>query len=121
MLGTPGLFSQVCDKVIRSFAFEVLSAPDLNGASIEAARQWWDKILKSRVTGHDSPGAGEDIRVGTEDLIGSGLIWNGVLVHFSCFPNVRTGNHPSEVREECRQVSDGEICNQCGARAYDNL
>jgi len=96
ILGTPPLFSQVCGKVIRSFAFEVLSEPELNGASIEAATQWWDKILKSRVTGHTSPGAGVDIRVGAEDLIGSGLFWNGVLVHFSCFPNVPTENHPYE-------------------------
>ena len=96
ILGTPPLFSQVCDKVIRSFAFEVLGAADLNGASIEEATRWWDKILKSRVTGHTSPGAGVDIRVGAEDLIGSGLFWNGVLVHFSCFPNVPTENHPYE-------------------------
>jgi hypothetical protein len=96
ILGTPPLFSQVCGKVIRSFAFEVLSEPELNGASIEAATQWWDKILKSRVTGHTSPGAGVDIRVGAEDLIGSGLFWNGVVVHFSCFPNGRTENHPYE-------------------------
>ena len=96
MLGTTALFSQVCDKVIKSFAFEVLGGPELSGASIEAATQWWDKTLKSRVTGHTSPGAGVDIRVGAEDLIGSGLFWNGVLVHFSCFPNVQTENHPYE-------------------------
>lgn len=89
MLGTPVLFSHVCDKVTRSFAFEVLGAPDLNGVSIEAATQWWDTTLKSPFTQHASPAAGEDVRVGTEDLIGSGLIWNEVLVHFSCFPNAR--------------------------------
>ena len=88
MLGTPVLFSQVCEKVTRSFAFEVLGSPDLNGASMEAATQWWDAILKSPFTRHTSPAAGEDIRVGTEALIGSGLIWDGVVVHFSCFPNV---------------------------------
>lgn len=41
ILGTPPLFSQVCAKVIKSFAFEVLSEPELNRASIEAARRWW--------------------------------------------------------------------------------
>ncbi len=101
MLGTPALFSQVCEKVTRSFAFEVLSEPELNGTSIEAVRRWWDKVLQSRFTRHTSPAAGEDIRVGTEDLIGSGLIWNGVLVHFSCFPNVRTETH-RRTREERR-------------------
>ena len=50
MLGSPVLFSQVCDKVTRSFAFEVLGAPDLNGASSEAATQWWDTVLKSGFT-----------------------------------------------------------------------
>src|SRR5208283_3931491 len=81
MFGTPVLFSQACNKVTRSFSFEVLSAPDLNGGSVAAATQWWDTILKSPFTRHDSPGAGEDIRVGSEDLIGSGLIWNDVVVH----------------------------------------
>lgn len=89
MLATPVLFSKVCDKVTQSFAFEVLNAPDLNGTSIETATQWWDRILEAGFTKHDSPGAGVDIRLGTKELIGSGLIWDGVVVHFSCFPNMR--------------------------------
>ncbi|MGA3116544.1 MAG: DUF6569 family protein [Syntrophobacteraceae bacterium] len=104
MLGTPVLFSQVCDKVTRSFAFEALNAPDLNGASTAAAKEWWDTILKSPFTQHASPAAGEDIRVGTEDLVGSGLIWNDVVVHFSCFPNLRMENHrPSQRRASAGQ------------------
>lgn len=104
MLGTSILFSRVCDKVTRSFAFEVHSAPELDGVSIEAATQWWHKVLQSRFTRHSSPGAGEDIRVGTEDLIGSGLVWNDVLVHFSCFPNARLENHrPSQRRASMGQ------------------
>lgn len=93
MFGTPVLFSQSCQKVTRSFAFEALGAPDLTGTPIESAMKWWDAILIAEFTRHASPGAGEDIRVGTEDLIGSGLIWNDVLAHFSCFPNVRMGHH----------------------------
>lgn len=103
MLGSPVLFSQVCDKVTRSFAFEALDAPDLDGVSIEAAKQWWDTILKSPFTGHTSPGAGVDIRVGTEDLVGSGLIWNDVLTHFSCFPNTGMEN----LRTSQRRASAG--------------
>lgn len=104
ILGTPVLFSQVCQKVTRSFAFEVLSAPDLNGKSVEAARRWWDAVLKSEFTRHASPGAGDDIRVGSEDLIGSGLIWNDILVHFSCFPSARTeSRHPGRRRASVGQ------------------
>jgi len=104
ILGTPVLFSQVCDKVTRSFAFEVLGASDLNGASIEAAREWWKTILKSGFTRHASPAAGEDIRAETKDLIGSGLIWNDILVHFSCFPNARVENR----RLSQRRASAGQ-------------
>lgn len=100
----PCFVSQVCDKVTRSFAFEVLGAPDLNGVSVEAVTQWWDTVLESRFTRHDSPGAGEDIRVGTEDLVGSGLIWNDVVVHFSCFPNVRMEDR----RPNHRRASAGQ-------------
>ena len=104
MLGTPVLFSQVCEKVTRSFAFEVLGAPDLNGAYVEEATQWWDKVLQSRFTRHTSPAAGEDIRIGAEDLIGSGLIWNDVVAHFSCFPNVRMEDRrPSQRRASAGQ------------------
>ena len=100
MIGTPVLFSKVCDKVTRSFAFESLGAPDINGASTEAAKQWWHTVLQAGFTKHDSPGAGEDIRVGTEELIGSGLIWNQILMHFSCFPNMR--------RQSQRRASAGQ-------------
>ena len=51
MLGTPALFSQVCEKVTRSFAFEVLECDGTRTEHpIEAAREWWDKVLKSRFT-----------------------------------------------------------------------
>ncbi len=100
MLGTPALFAKACDKVTRSFAFEVLNVKELDGAPIEAAREWWEIVLRSPFTRHESPGAGEDIRAGTDDLIGSGLIWNDVLVHFSCFPNERRSNE--------RRISAGQ-------------
>jgi hypothetical protein len=93
MLGTPILFSLVYQKVTRSFAFEVFGGPDMNGVSVDGAREWWEKILQSEFSRHAPPAAGEDIRMGTHDLIGSGLVWNGVLVHFSCFPNVGREDH----------------------------
>ena len=103
MLGTPVQFSHACDKVTRSFAFEVLDAPDLDAVSTGAVTQWWDTILKSPFTRHASPAAGEDIRVGTEDVIGSGLIWNDVVVHFSCFPNAQMNHRPSQSRATAGQ------------------
>ena len=57
ILGSPVLFSQACDKVTRSFAFEVLGAADLNGASIEAATRWWKKSSNPELLGtiHQAP------------------------------------------------------------------
>lgn len=89
MVATPALFSEVCDKVTRSFAFEALDVADLNGISMDSVKHWWDKILIAKYSSHKSPAVGEDIRISTEELTGSGLVWNNVLVHLSCFGSIR--------------------------------
>jgi len=109
MVGTPALYVQVCDKVTRSFGFEALGAQDLDGVSSNAARTWWEKVLQAEYSRHSSPAAGEDIRVGTQELIGSGLVWNNILVHFSCFRNVRlefpcSHQKRSSIRERRRNL-----------------
>jgi len=104
MVATPALFSKLCEKVVRSFAFEVLDAPSVNGISVDRAPQWWEKIVQSPFTRHKSPAAGEDIRLNGDGLVGSGLIWNETLIHFSCFPMAKLeGNRPKTKRSS---VSD---------------
>jgi hypothetical protein len=86
VLSTWELFAASLGKIIRSFAFEVLSASDFESVQPELATNWWTKVLEASLSKHPSPGAGEDLRVEANDLIGSGLVWNDALIHFSCFP-----------------------------------
>jgi hypothetical protein len=86
LLATHDLFRQCLRKIVRSFACEVLLDDDLPGVSGELADGWWAEVKMASFSKHSSPGAGEDLRVEAGDLIGSGLLWNDALVHFSCFP-----------------------------------
>jgi hypothetical protein len=90
VLGTHELFAASLGKIVRSFAFEVLSAPSFETVESEPAANWWAKVSDASLSRHSSPGAGEDLRVEAGDLIGSGLSWNDALIHFSCFPGEET-------------------------------
>ena len=106
VLGTWGLFAASLGKIIRSFAFEVLSVPGFETVDPEPARNWWENVQEASLSLHPSPGAGEDLRVDASDLIGSGLLWNDTLVHFSCFPG--NGLSRESERAQSRRSSIGE-------------
>lgn len=114
LLANSGLFGRCAKKIIRSFAFEVLSDDNLESVSPEAATTWWEKVLENAFTRHPSPGAGEDLRSGTGDLIGSGLLWNDALVHFSCFPG--NGSSKESGRPDTRRASVSERRRRSSAR-----
>lgn len=86
LLGSPNLFASALEKVVRSFAMDVLRAPDLQTLPVQKAEQWWQQVLEASLTSRESPGTGQDVRMSEPHSIGSGLVWNGSMVHFSCFP-----------------------------------
>ncbi len=88
-LHTPDLFSRCNGKIVRSFAFEVLSSPSLNGLPPDPAKAWWADMLQSPISKHNSVGVGDDIRTESIDMAGSGLLYGGVTIHFSGFPDLR--------------------------------
>jgi len=92
LLATPELFDRCLRKIVRSFAFEVLADEDLSTVPRDSAAAWWEKVQKAPLSKRSSPGAGEDLRVEVSDLIGSGLLWNDALVHFSCFPGTTSSS-----------------------------
>ncbi|NLI80384.1 MAG: hypothetical protein GX443_01690 [Deltaproteobacteria bacterium] len=106
LLGTPDLFARAYGKIIRSFAFEVLSDPPLESIPEGLAAHWWSAVLDTNVSLHASPGVGEDIRCGSGELIGSGLYWRDACVHFSCFPVNKTLKDSMAPRT--RRASAGE-------------
>lgn len=88
-LASPDLFSRCIDKIVRSFAFEVLSAPSLNGTSADTSKAWWAEMLQSPFSKHDSVGVGVDIRTEANNMIDLGLMYGKVVIHFSGFPNLK--------------------------------
>lgn len=106
LLGTEELFGKAYEKIIRSFAFEVLSAKDLEEIPASAAEKWWSGALRAETSLHASPGAGEDIRCDSPNLIGSGLYWHETCVHFSCFPVQRPSGNST--LPKTRRASAGE-------------
>lgn len=102
---SPDLFSRCFGKVLRSFCFEVLSASSLNGASPDPHKEWWAKVLDSPFSKRDSVGVGQDVRTEPENpfVLASGLIYGGILAHFSGFPNFQQQeNRPTGRRLSAR-------------------
>lgn len=106
LLSSSELFSRCLKKIIGSFAFEVLEDEDLTTTSRDPAAAWWEKVQQAPLSRRSSPGAGEDLRVEADDLIGSGLLWNDALVHFSCFPGIGVSRESGG--SEPRRASAGE-------------
>lgn len=103
ILATPTLLGANWSKMIRSYSFEVINAPNFNGTGIDGAKTWWAGVKETNFTEHPSPAAGIDVRLDTSHLIGSGLLWHDALVHLSCFPNVRMKNdQPNSRRASVR-------------------
>lgn len=105
VLGAWDLFAPSLGKIVRSFAFEVLSVSGFEAIETEPVRKWWTKVLEAPMSRHPSPGVGEDLRIDESGLIGSGLLWNDSLIHFSCFP----GEESKRTNEaNTRRASAGE-------------
>ena len=109
VLASPDLFARSVEKIVRSFAFEVLSAAKYDAAICKGFMDWWERILEADFTRHRSPGEGEDIRLDAEGLVGSGLLWRDTLLQFSCFPAAesnRRNNRPSSPRANASERRD---------------
>ncbi|MEJ5366641.1 MAG: DUF6569 family protein [Desulfosoma sp.] len=98
LLGSAGLFQKAFEKILKSFAFEVAFSEVEVRRRRKSVQGWWDSVLETPVEVFDSPGAGRDVRLESRRLIGSGLVWNERLVHFSCFPKELSGRRPDSSR-----------------------
>ncbi|MGQ9669798.1 MAG: ARPP-1 family domain-containing protein [Desulfosoma sp.] len=97
LLGSSDLFFKAFEKILKSFAFEVALLEGEVTAHHHNVAKWWHEVLSTPVEWFDSPGDGQDVRLESPLMIGSGLVWNDQLIHFSCFPKelVHTGHGPS--------------------------
>ncbi len=96
ILGSTELFRKSFAKILKSFAFEVVFAEQKVRRRKASIANWWDSVLGAPLEMFKSPGDGQDVRLAGRHLIGSGLVWEGRLMHFSCFPKElsRRGHDP---------------------------
>mgnify|MGYP001074952782 CR=1 FL=1 len=86
LLGSSELFAKAFSKILKSFAFEVILAQEDAPAHSREAEPWWHRVLDAPIAAYPSPGEGTDLRLNTEELIGSALLWQERIAHLSCFP-----------------------------------
>ncbi|GAB4238052.1 MAG: hypothetical protein Kow00109_12290 [Acidobacteriota bacterium] len=86
LLGSAVLFQKAFLKILRSFAFEVVATDEPAPQQADGLAAWWSGVLEAPLETFPSPGAGEDCRLETETALGSALVWQGSMVHLSCFP-----------------------------------
>ena len=106
LIGSPFCFAASIQKIVRSFAFDVVVVEDIQREQFAKAESWWENTVQKEFTRHRSPGAGEDIRLQTSDLIGSGLLWGRNLIHLSAFPVEKPNGQ--EQRTTTRRTSVSE-------------
>jgi hypothetical protein len=87
--------------------------PDYEQQIENGPAKWWQAVLEAEFTTHQSPGAGQDVRLQNSELVGSGLHWKYALIHLSCFPAMdskKTGHRSSSrraaVSERRRRMSN---------------
>jgi cell fate (sporulation/competence/biofilm development) regulator YlbF (YheA/YmcA/DUF963 family) len=94
MLATPSLYCKSFQKIAVSFAYEVVLSANLNGELRTKSQDFFEQVVHSEFTRFTSPGTGEDLRIESTDLIGSGLMWGKQVIHLSAFP-LNGGEHGS--------------------------
>lgn len=97
------LAGEYWEKLARSYAVEALDASDgAAEAETDSApeSQLLADALAARIEVHASPGLGEDARLAGDRVSGGGLVYNGVAVHLSLFPEDEDGAAASPTRAQ---------------------
>jgi hypothetical protein len=96
---------------VRSLAFSSLSPFRFTSFPIDPIKNCWEKVLESPVTLHQSVGVGDVLRIETNQIIGSSLIYGGITMHLSCLPAIdplfqrySTRLNRSSIRERQRSL-----------------
>lgn len=118
LLGSPELFAKAFSKILKSFAFEVAFAEGQASAHCPEAEPWWHHVLDAPVAAYPSPGEGTDLRLESDGLIGSALLWQDRIAHLSCFPKTM-GASRNRWRREPRRASVSERRRNWNSRNSD--
>ncbi len=87
LVSDPAVWQDVREKIVRSYAIEVVDRPEgelrrVEPAGNEIGRLFTDLTLE----GFKSVGLGDDLRFEKPELLGSALVWEKQLVHLAAYP-----------------------------------
>ncbi|MCR4427981.1 MAG: hypothetical protein NUV68_01370 [Caldiserica bacterium] len=80
-LSSPRAFSKLCHRILGGFAFDSLFNLTNGIFRIYSRKSFLDQIKKSKVEIFNSVGYGKDLRLWGEKIVGSSLIYNGLVIH----------------------------------------
>jgi len=90
LLLSAAAFAEMFPKLLRSYLIETLNHPKTTTETMPAAEG--KAFLKQAAACHtavfESPGLGQDVRLESDEVIGSALVVDGELIHFALFPKV---------------------------------
>jgi hypothetical protein len=89
LVSHPAIWLDVRDKIIRSYAIEVINRPQGERRQVEAIGNEIDRLFENiALEGFKSVGLGDDLRIEKPDLVGSALVWEEQLVHLAAYPRL---------------------------------
>ncbi|MFW6130115.1 MAG: ARPP-1 family domain-containing protein [Atribacterota bacterium] len=96
ILSSKDAYRDLHNKLIKSYALEAIVSEKTNKrATRNKSKRFRKDILKCSEEIYDSPGLGRDHRYESDDIVGSSLIYNDVVIHCAFFrveKSEKTGN-----------------------------
>ncbi len=87
LVSDPAVWQDVSEKIVRSYAIEVVDRPEGEPRRVEPAGNEIGRLFTDlTLEGFKSVGLGDDLRFEKAELIGSVLIWEKQLVHLAAYP-----------------------------------
>jgi len=100
-LSRPDAYARVHDKLVRSYVLEAIvddEDPAGHSAKGERPAQFIQRVIAALDEQYPGVGLGTEHRLEGENLVGSALVHDGVVVHMACFTGVPTQSAYGEGR-----------------------
>ncbi len=88
LLSSPAAFARLFPKLVKSYAMDALAndkRSETPSAGIDVAQAFLDAAGKCVASTHRSRGAGEDVRLEGQEVVGSALVVEGCVIHLALF------------------------------------
>lgn len=99
----PDAFAQLYGKLLDGYLLDAVEALDGKPAGADELEGFLTRVAAAPRSRHPSVGLGDDLRLRTEDVVGSGLELEGELVQLSAFSSENDGPSRSRIARPSRR------------------